>query len=40
MIKDFKIPNVVFKIRQGDTSETESSCAIGGKWIEIGRAHV
>ena len=34
MIKDFKIPNVVFKTREGDTSETESACSIGGKWVD------
>ena len=34
MIKDFKIPNVIFKTREGDTSETEGACAIGGKWVD------
>ena len=34
MIKDFKIPNVVFKTREGDTSETNGTCAIGGKWVD------
>ena len=34
MIKEFKIPNVVFKTREGDTSETESACSIGGKWVD------
>ena len=34
MIEKFKIPNVVFKIREGDASETEGVCAIGGKWID------
>ena len=34
MIEGYKIPNVVFKIREGDTSENEGVCAIGGKWIK------
>ena len=34
MIKDFKIPYVIFKTREGDTSETEGACAIGGKWVD------
>ena len=34
MIKDFKVPNVVFKIREGDISETVGACAIGGKFVD------
>ena len=34
MIKDFKIPNVVFKTREGDTTASEGVCAIGGKWVD------
>jgi len=33
MIEGFKIPHVVFKIREGDSSLSEDLCAIGGKWI-------
>ena len=33
MIEGFKIPKVVFKIREGDTSENDGTCAIGGKWV-------
>ena len=29
-----KIPNVIFKTREGDTSERESACSIGGKWVD------
>ena len=32
MIEGFKIPQVIFRIREGDTSESEGVCAIGGKW--------
>ena len=34
MIKGFKIPNVVFKVREGDISEVEGACAIGGKFVD------
>ena len=34
MIEGFKIPNVKFKIREGDTAENQETCSIGGKWIE------
>ena len=34
MIKGFKIPKVIFRVREGDTSENEAICAIGGKWID------
>ena len=34
MIKEFKIPNVVFKIREGDSAPSEGVCAIGGKWTD------
>ena len=34
MIKGFKIPNVTFKIREGDNSLSEELCAIGGKWLD------
>ena len=33
MIKGFKIPKVIFRVREGDTSNNEAICAIGGKWI-------
>ena len=33
MIKGFKIPKVEFRIREGDSSDNEGVCAIGGKWI-------
>ena len=33
MIKGFKIPKVVFRVREGDTSYDQAICAIGGKWI-------
>ena len=32
MIEGFKIPNVEFRIREGDTSDNEQVCDIGGKW--------
>ena len=32
MIEGFKIPQVNFRIREGDTSDNEVECAIGGKW--------
>ena len=32
MIEGFKIPQVTFRIREGDTSHNEIACAIGGKW--------
>jgi peroxiredoxin len=34
MIKGFKIPKVIFRVREGDTSDDETICAIGGKWID------
>jgi peroxiredoxin len=34
MIKGFKIPKVIFRVREGDTSNNEAICAIGGKWID------
>jgi len=34
MIKGFKIPKVIFRVREGDTSSDEKICAIGGKWID------
>ena len=33
MIKGLKIPKVEFRIREGDTSDNDEVCAIGGKWI-------
>ena len=33
MIKGFKIPKVEFRIREGDSSDNEDVCAVGGKWI-------
>ena len=32
MIEGFKIPKVTFRIREGDISDNEAICAIGGKW--------
>ena len=32
MTEGFKIPNVEFRIREGDTSDNEQVCDIGGKW--------
>ena len=34
MIKGFKIPKVIFRVREGDTSNDEEICAIGGKWTD------
>jgi peroxiredoxin len=34
MIKGFKIPKVIFRVREGDTSNDETICPIGGKWID------
>ena len=34
MIKGFKIPKVIFRVREGDTSNEEEICAIGGEWID------
>ena len=34
MIQGLKIPNVTFKLREGDTAETDGACAIGGKWVD------
>ena len=34
MIEGFKIPNVTFKVREGDNAENQQTCAIGGKWVE------
>ena len=34
MINGFKIPKVTFREREGDTSNDEEICAIGGKWID------
>ncbi len=34
MKSGFKINKVKFKIREGDTADSQDSCAIGGKWIE------
>tara|TARA_B100000768_G_C11000184_1_gene257601 strand:+ start:25 stop:591 length:567 start_codon:yes stop_codon:yes gene_type:complete len=33
MITGYKIPKVVFKIREDDVSEVQELCAIGGKWV-------
>ena len=35
MIKGFKIPKVIFRVREGDASNDEEICAIGGKWTDI-----
>ena len=34
MIKGFEIPKVIFRVREGDTSNDEEICAIGGRWID------
>ena len=34
MIKSFKIPKVIFRVREGDTSNDEEICAIGGRWTD------
>jgi peroxiredoxin len=34
MIQGLKIPNVTFKLREGDTAEADGACAIGGKWVD------
>ena len=34
MIKGFKIPKVIFRVREGDTSNDETICPIGGKWMD------
>ena len=33
-MKNLKIPKVIFKTREGDTSESLNACAIGGKWVD------
>ena len=30
----FKLNKVVFKLREGDKSEKQTECSIGGKWVE------
>ena len=34
MIEGFKIPKVIFKVREGDVAENVEACAIGGKWVD------
>lgn len=34
MIEGYKIPAVVFKTREGDISESNDTCSIGGRWID------
>ena len=34
MINGFKIPKVIFRVREGDTSNDEEIWAIGGKWTD------
>ena len=34
MIKGFEIPKVIFRVREGDTSNDEEICAIGGRWTD------
>ena len=34
MIEGFKVPKVNFKIREGDNTENENTCSIGGKWVD------
>ena len=29
MIEGFKIPNVTFKVREGDTAENQETCSVG-----------
>jgi peroxiredoxin len=33
MIEGFKVPKVIFKVREGDNAVEDGTCAIGGKWI-------
>tara|TARA_B100000963_G_scaffold291858_1_gene261982 strand:+ start:79 stop:621 length:543 start_codon:yes stop_codon:yes gene_type:complete len=33
-MENLKIPKVIFKTREGDTSESLNACAIGGKWVD------
>ena len=33
-LKDLKYQKVIFRVREGDTSDDETICAIGGKWID------
>ena len=34
MIEGFKVPEVIFKVREGDVAENVEACAIGGKWVD------
>ena len=34
MIKGFEIPKVIFRVREGDTSNDQETCAIGGRWTD------
>ena len=34
MIEGFKVPEVIFKVREGDIAENVEACAIGGKWVD------
>ena len=29
-----KIPKVIFKTREGDSSNSPNECSIGGKWVD------
>ena len=33
-MKNLKIPKVIFKTREGDTSDSSNACAIGGRWVD------
>ena len=34
MIEGYKIPNVIFNTREGDISENQGTCSVGGKWVK------
>jgi peroxiredoxin len=34
MIEGFKVPKVIFKVREGDIAENPEACAIGGRWVD------
>jgi len=34
MIEGFKVPKVIFKVREGDIAKNPEACAIGGKWVD------
>ena len=34
MIEGYKIPKVIFNTREGDISENQGTCSVGGKWVK------